>query len=181
VSVAGRKELIEALECLLFVADGPSTASALAEALEVTEEEVIKALKGMSSRYEQESGLQLIQIAGGYQLCTKPVYADAVARFLQPQKQRLTKPALEALAIVAYRQPITTAAIEEIRGVDCAGVLKTLVERQLVREVGRKQAPGRPILYGTTYEFLHQFGLENLGELPPLEITNGEERNEKSD
>jgi segregation and condensation protein B len=113
--------------------------------------------------------LQLVRIAGGYQVCTKPECADAITRFLKPQRQRLTRSALEVLAIVAYRQPITTAEIEKIRGVQSDYALRSLVEKDLIYEVDRMATPGRPILYGTTDQFLHIFSLNDLDELPPIQ------------
>lgn len=161
--------LVEGVESLLFVADSPATLRMLADALEATEAETLAAIERLSARLSQGSGLQIIQIAGGYQFCTRPAYARAVARFLQPQRQRMSRAALETLAVVAYRQPVTLGEMESLRGVNCDGVVRNLVERGFVHEVGRKSAPGRPILYGTTPEFLHQFGLRQLQDLPPLQ------------
>lgn len=110
----------------------------------------------------------MVRIAGGYQLCTKPEFAEIVARFLQPQKHKLSRSLMEVLAIVAYQQPVTSAEIDAVRGVQSDYGLRTLVEKRLVCEVGRKSAPGRPVLYGTTQQFLHTFNLNSLTELPEL-------------
>lgn len=156
------------LECFLFVSPEPVTPAQVAAALDLEERAAREALEGLRERYAS-AGLQVVRVAGGYQLCTRPEHGETIARFLQPAAQRLSRPALEALAIVAYRQPITLPEMEAIRGVNCAGVLKTLVERELVMEKGRKETVGRPILYVTTDRFLKHFGLKDLTELPLLE------------
>lgn len=161
-------QLSRAVECLLFVATEPLALKTLAEVLQVDEERLQSALEALEERL-QASGLQLVQVAGGYQLCTRPEFADVVARYLQPQPSKLSRAALETVAIIAYRQPITLPEIEAIRGVQSDGVVRTLLQRGLIQEVGRKQAAGRPVLYGTTPQFLHYFGLNSLDELPELE------------
>ncbi|MER3414281.1 MAG: SMC-Scp complex subunit ScpB [Armatimonadota bacterium] len=166
-------ELSKAVEAILFVAEAPLSADELTKILGVKPAEVEFALEELGERLSQGSGLQLVRIAGGYQLCTRPEMAEAVSLYLKPQRRRLTRSALEVLAIVAYRQPVTTQQIEEVRGVQSDYALRTLAERGLIEEVGRKQAPGRPILWGTTQEFLHQFHLNDISELPPLD--EGEE------
>lgn len=165
----GETSLIDVLEALLFVAEGPQPAVALARACNVAEGQVEQALELLATRLQDRGGLTLVKIAGGYQLSTKPEFSSIVAAFLQPNRQRLTRSHLEVLAIVAYRQPVTAAEIEGIRGVQSDYALRILVERHLVREAGRKKTPGRPILYATTDQFLHQFNLNSLEELPPLE------------
>ncbi len=115
-----------------------------------------------------ERGLQIIRIAGGYQMCTRPEYADFISALLKPERIRLSRAALETAAIVAYRQPVTQPEIESIRGVNSDAVLKTLLERNLIKQVGRRETVGRPILYATTDEFLNHFGLNDLSELPEL-------------
>ncbi len=156
------------LECFLFVSPEPVTPAQVAAALEVDERAAREALEGLRERFTSP-GLQVVRIAGGYQLCTRPEHAEAVSRFLRPPAQRLSRPALETLAIIAYRQPITQPEMEAIRGVNCGGVVKTLLERGLIKEKGRKDTVGRPILYVTTDLFLKQFGLIDLTELPLLE------------
>jgi segregation and condensation protein B len=161
-------DLHAALECLLFVATEPLTPVVAARALEVEETVAAQCLEELRLR-TTGGGLQVTRVAGGYRMSTRPEYADIVARYLQPPAQRLSRQALETLAIIAYRQPITQPEIEAIRGVNSAGVLKTLQDRNLVREAGRKETVGRPILYATTDEFLKHFGLNDLTELPLLE------------
>ncbi|MCE5321770.1 SMC-Scp complex subunit ScpB [bacterium] len=162
------------IECMLFVANEPLGAKQLAGALELEESKVEEAVRLLESDLE-DRGLQLMRVAGGYQLCTKPEYADYCALILQPAKRKLSKAALETLAVVAYRQPCTMPEIEAVRGVAVDGVIKTLTERGLVKEAGRKQTPGRPILYATTPEFLEYFGLNDISELPDIDMLAVEE------
>lgn len=158
------------LECLLFVAGEPVPARRVAWVLGIEEEAAARALEELRQNPTPGSGLHVVRLAGGYQLCTRPEHAEAVERFLQPAAQRLSRQALETLAIIAYRQPITRPAIEALRGVDCGGVLQTLLNLGLIEERGRAPSPGRPILYGTTPDFLRHFGLQSLDDLPPLDF-----------
>ena len=169
-----REEVKSVLESLLFVADGPLTVQRCAEVLEGVDKETIQALlQEMQSDLEAPSrGLQLVEVAGGYQLRTAKVNADWVKKFLGGRPARMGRATLETLAIIAYRQPITKAEIEAIRGVDVDGVITTLLERDLIRAVARKDVPGRPFLYGTTAEFLQLFNLTDLTELPTLKETD---------
>jgi len=169
-----REEVKSVLESLLFVADGPLTVQRCAEVLEGVDKETIQALlQEMQSDLEAPSrGLQLVEVAGGYQLRTAKVNADWVKKFLGGRPARMGRATLETLAIIAYRQPITKAEIEAIRGVDVDGVITTLLERNLIRAVARKDVPGRPFLYGTTAEFLQLFNLKDLTELPTLKETD---------
>lgn len=160
--------LAEALEALLFVAAAPARIEELAAALDQPREEVEDALKSLAAQRAAQGGLQVVRLAGGYQLATKPELAESVARFLKPQRQKLSRTLLEVLAIVAYRQPITLAEVDAARGVQSEYAVKQLVERRLLREVGRRPSPGRPLLYGTTQQFLHQFNLDDIDSLPPL-------------
>ncbi|MFZ5917025.1 MAG: SMC-Scp complex subunit ScpB [Chloroflexota bacterium] len=164
-------ELQALLESLLFVADQPVTAAQLAQALEIERETVEQALVAMDEAcVSQGRGLRLQRKGERVQLVSHPEAGPYIQRFLGLELSGpLSQAALEALAIVAYRQPVTRAQVEAIRGVNSDAVLRTLVNRGLVEEVGRLEQVGRPILYGTTFEFLQQFGLANLGELPPLE------------
>src|SRR5687767_10278563 len=166
----GDARLIDTVEALLFVADSPSSTKALAQTLEATEAEIEQALRDLDERLDGTS-LQVIRIAGGHQLSTRPEMAEAVARFLKPQRQRLSRSLMEVLAIVAYKQPMTMAEIDAVRGVQSDYGVRGLLDRGLIREVGRRQAPGRPVLYGTTQQFLHQFNLNDLGQLPPMPNT----------
>lgn len=166
-------ELPPLLEAYLFVASDPVTPADAGRLLGVSPAAVEEALEDIVNAYARRinSGLHVVRIAGGYQMATRPALAEGVARLLAAPggKSRLSKPALETLAIVAYQQPVTQAEIEAVRGVSADGVLKTLGERGLVAETGRKEVPGRPILYGTTADFLHYFGLHSLEDLPPLD------------
>lgn len=160
--------LVDTLEALLFVADAPATLAALASTLGLTEGQIEQGLELLAERLDRQGSLQLVAIAGGYQLCTKPDFATTVANFLKPQRQRLSRALLEVLAIIAYRQPITVQEIDTIRGVASDYSVRALMERRLVQDAGRKQAPGRPVLYKTTQQFLHQFNMNDLSELPPI-------------
>jgi segregation and condensation protein B len=169
-----REDVKSVIESLLFVADGPLTVQRFAEVLDGVDKETIQALLGeMQIELEAPSrGLQLVEVAGGYQLRTAKVNADWVKKFLGGRPARMGRATLETLAIIAYRQPITKAEIESIRGVDVDGVIATLLERNLIRAVARKDVPGRPFLYGTTAEFLQLFNLKDLTELPTLKETD---------
>ena len=158
------------LEALLFVAAAPVTVAQLAEALGQKAISVEMGLRTLEGVYRQGRGLSLQWHAGKVQLTTAPELAGLVETFLGLEATvRLSRAALETLAIIAYRQPITRPGIETVRGVNCDGVLKSLLSKGLVQEVGRTEGPGRPILYGTTAEFLQHFGLSALEELPPYE------------
>lgn len=167
----GASELTAILEALLFVAGEPLTVARLASIIgSVSKAEVEQALSIFQTELNRESrGIQLVQVAGGYRLVTKADYAPWLKRLDKAKAtQRLSRSALESLAIIAYKQPLVRAEIEEIRGVETSGVIRTLLERKLVRIVGRKEVPGRPIMYGTTKFFLEHFGLQDLTQLPPL-------------
>ena len=159
---------VDRLLALLFVADAPMDAANLGVALGLPEGATEEALDVLRKRLAKDGPVQLVRLAGGWQLSTKPEYAELVAAFLQPQRGRLGRSLMEVLAIVAYRQPVTTADVEAVRGVQSDHALRTLAERRLVHETGRKPVPGRPVLWGTTDEFLHQFLLADLADLPPL-------------
>lgn len=167
------RRLHPVLECLLFVAAEPVSARQVGQALSIEEEAAAVALEQFRRTYVNGGGLQVVRVAGGYQLRTRPEFAEHVAAFLRPPAQRLSKQALETLAIVAYEQPVTQPEIDALRGVNSDGVIHTLLERGLIEEAGRKDAPGRPFLYRTTERFLKHFGLAELGELPKLEETLG--------
>jgi segregation and condensation protein B len=158
------------IESLLFVADGPLTIQRLSEVLEdVEKEDVRSTLDELQSELENSRrGVRLVEVAGGYQFRTAKVNADWVKKFLGGRPARIGRATLETLAIIAYRQPITRAEIEAIRGVDVDGVINTLLDRSLIRAVARKDVPGRPFLYGTTPEFLQLFNLKDLTHLPTL-------------
>jgi segregation and condensation protein B len=157
------------VETLLFLADRPITPEEIRAATGLDVERIERALDALSGHYrEGPCGIVLHEVAGGWQLRTSPDNSSFARRFLRVKPQRLTRAALETLAIVAYRQPVTRPEIEEIRGVDCGAVVKALLERKLVKILGKKEEPGRPILYGTTREFLEFFSLKDLASLPTL-------------
>jgi len=157
-------------ESLLFVAEGPLTLQRLVEVIEGADKsEIIAVLEQIRTDLESNRrGVRLVEVAGGYQLRTPKENADWVKKFLGGRPARMGRATLETLAIVAYRQPVTKAEIEAIRGVDVDGVVNTLMERSLIRAVGRKDVPGRPFLFGTTPEFLQLFNMKDLSELPTL-------------
>lgn len=163
--------LTAALESLLFVSDEAVEPAQLARALGMAPGEVEAGLQALDAAYREGSrGLRLQTRNGRYQLVTAPEAANLIETFLNlDATSKLSAPALETLAVVAYRQPVTRAQIEAVRGVDCSGVLRSLLQRGLLEEVGRLDAPGRPVLYGVTDLFMHHFGLTALHELPPLE------------
>jgi len=159
------------LEAILFVSGEPLSVDRILGVLEgVARVELVSALRALQADYAVEGrGLQLVEVAGGFQITTRPDCAPWIKRLERAREgAKLSRSAMETLAIVAYKQPVVRADIEEIRGVDSAAVLKTLLVRRLVRIVGRKDAPGRPIMYGTTRQFLQAFGLKDLSDLPPL-------------
>jgi segregation and condensation protein B len=165
-----RDRLKSILESLLFVTETPLTLRRVGEIVaEVDQEEVLSVLEELRAEYEAAGrGIRIVEVAGGYQLRTPKENADWIKNLLQGRAARMTRPMLETLAIIAYKQPITRAEIETIRGVDVDGVLSTLLERRMVRIVARKDVPGRPFLYGTTGDFLETFNLKDLGNLPTL-------------
>lgn len=157
------------LEALLFVNGDPLSLKRIAEILEVDQENVKLLLAQLiQDMNQQERGLTIIEVAGGYQLCTKPHLAGFLEKLVQIRENKLSIPALETLSIIAFKQPITKQEIEAIRGVRVDKVLANLLERNLIKELGRKEAIGRPIIYGTTEVFLKCFGLKSLEDLPEL-------------
>ena len=165
------EQLKAILESLLFAAGEPVSIARLGNALEsIPREEIKAALTAMAASYrEDHRGLVLEEIAGGFQLRTPAEHAPYLRRLLAAKPPRLSRPLLETLAIIAYRPQITRPELEQLRGVDTGGVLESLLERDLIRIAGRKEAPGRPIVYETTSGFLELFGLKSLDDLPDLE------------
>lgn len=162
-------DLTPLVEALIFAADGPIKAELLAEAAEVSLADVKAAIEALEADYaENPRGFFLQEVAGGYQLRTLPEYADYLRKLGRSRPFRFSRPALETLAIIAYRQPVTRSEIEYLRGVDSGSVIKTLMEKHLVRILGKKDVPGKPMIYGTTSEFLELFGLADLSSLPTL-------------
>ena len=162
---------LDILEALIFASEEPLTIDQITRILSISVNEAQELLQQLKAQKEASGGLTLAAVAGGYRFLTKPECADYVARLREPKKVRLSRAALEVLAIIAYRQPITHAEIDAIRGVDSSHSLKTLVERELVQTTKRKEAPGRPWLYETTEAFLDFVGIESLEQLPPLDET----------
>lgn len=165
------------VEALLFLSGEVLSVQDLREVLELPESEIRSAVQNLMDEYRtRNTGLSIVEIANGYQMVTNPEYAEWIRKFRRIHTStRLSMPALETLAIIAYKQPIIKAEIEEIRGVNSESALRTLSERRLIKIMGRKEAPGRPFLYGTTREFLQYFGLKDLTELPTLKDLNREE------
>jgi len=162
-------DLQAALESLLLVADQPLRIEKLVELTEADIAEVRQALEQLQAQYvERQGGILLEQVAGGYQLRTPAEHAELIRKLAKVKAVRFSRAALESLAIIAYRQPMTRAEIEYLRGVDSGGVLKTLLDRRLVKILGKKDIPGRPLIYGTSREFLEAFGLNELSDLPTL-------------
>ena len=159
------------LEALLFVSDEPVSAVRLAKVLDASPADVDTALANIAEEYrEAERGFQLREVAGGWRFYTHPAYHDVIESYvLSWDTRRLSQAALEALAVIAYHQPVTRNGINAVRGVNSEGVVASLVEKGLVREVGRDKNAGNAILYGTSRNFLEKFGLKDLGELPPIE------------
>lgn len=163
------------IEALLFVSNEPLTKKTIAEIIERKEDDVLSLLKEIKADCEREGrGFVLMEIAGGFSYATRPKHAEYIEKLVKPRINHLSQAALETLAIIAYNQPITRSEIEEIRGVQSDSSVHTLVERGLVEELGRKEGPGRPILYGTTATFLKTFGLRSLEELPEFKKFNEE-------
>jgi len=160
------------IESLLFVNERPVTMEQIKKVLDtVSANDVKKAIARLQGEYEaRASGMLVVEIAGGYQMLSNPLYASYLRNFYKTKhKEKLSKPALECTAIIAYRQPVTRTDIEMIRGVNSDGVVAHLLDKELIKIVGRKDVPGRPYVYGTTKQFLEYFGLKSLDDLPELE------------
>jgi segregation and condensation protein B len=161
------------IESILFVADEPLSLDRIKKVLETADTSAVKkAIAELKDEYEaRNGGFTLREVAGGYQFRTRNEYSRWIRNLVQPGPQRLSKAALETLAIIAYKQPLIRSDIEFIRGVDCGGVLKMLLEKKLIRVLGKKEIPGRPLIYATTKQFLEIFDLKDLSDLPsPREI-----------
>ena len=160
-----------AIEAVLFTMGDSVEASRLAQALELPEEELHEIIAKMMSAYEEEDrGIRIIRLENSYQLCTKKEYYDTLIRIARiPRKNSLTDVLLETLALIAYKQPVTKLELEKIRGVKSDHAVNKLVEYELVSEIGRKDAPGRPILFGTTENFLRHFGVDSVDDLPAID------------
>jgi len=168
--VTGSINLRGAIEALLFVSDEPVAAARVAKILEADPAEVSRALTDLAEEYRRdERGFQLREVAGGWRMYTHPGYHDSIEAYvLSWDTRRLSQAALEALAVIAYHQPVTRAQVNAVRGVNSEGVISSLVDKGFVREVGRDKDGGNAIIYATTKSFLEKFGLKDLSELPPL-------------
>jgi segregation and condensation protein B len=164
-------DLTAAIEALVFVSDEPLTTRSLSELLEEDRPIIQSAIEALSEEYNsREGGLQLREIAGGWQVSTRPQYHEDIRKFLRTRPSaKLSIASLETLAVIAYKQPVTVPEILEIRGVQSASAIKTLLDKRLIIAKGRKETVGRPMMYGTSKEFLIQFGLKDLSELPSIE------------
>ncbi len=166
-----RAEQKSLIESLLFISGNPLTLSELKKITGLQEEEeVINSINNLANEYrEKNRGMLIIEVAGGYQMVSNPSYSDWVKVLKKSgSESKLSMPSLETLSLIAYNQPVTKAEIEHVRSVNSEGPLKTLLEKRLIKILGRKEAPGKPLLYGTTTEFLQYFGLKDLTELPTL-------------
>ena len=164
-------ELVAVVEALIFVADEPITSKLIADVLGEERQAVEAAVEQLKQEYEnRESGLQIREIAGGWQISTRTEFHEEVRKFLKTRPSaKLSLASLETLAVIAYKQPVTVPEILEIRGVQSASAIKTLLDKRLIIAKGRKETVGRPMQYGTSKEFLLQFGLKDLSELPSIE------------
>ena len=179
------KELLPCLEAVLFATGEPIEIERLAQGLQEDETALENALHILKEKYEKtNSGLCLLKLDNKYQLCTKKQYADSVRAVIEVKKNTpLSQAAFEVLAIIAYNQPVTKAFVEQVRGVDCSGVIANLCQKSLIEEKGRLELPGRPLIYGTTPDFLRCFSLSSLQDLPPVpqkDKAENEKNNENS-
>lgn len=164
------KKLKEAIKAILFVSGDPVSADRIADTLELDKATASKILQNLMDEFNtEESGILIVRMDDQYQMCTNPKYAESVHHIMDMRRNTpLSQAAMEVLAIIAYNQPVTKAFIEQIRGVDCSGVLGSLTVKGLVEERGRLELPGRPLLYGTTANFLRCLNISSLSQLPPL-------------
>ncbi|MBR7070727.1 MAG: SMC-Scp complex subunit ScpB, partial [Clostridia bacterium] len=164
-----QEKTVAALEAVLFASGEPITIDRLADVFELPPEKVEEYIRLLSERLKKrESGMKLLRLSNAYQLATKEEYEDYIRRAMDLRRRiPLSAAALEVLAVVAYNQPVTKSFVEQVRGVDCSGVIATLTEKELIEERGRLELPGRPLLYGTTKNFLRCFSISDLSDLPP--------------
>ncbi|MDP2862208.1 MAG: SMC-Scp complex subunit ScpB [Desulfobacterales bacterium] len=174
MTIPAEQELKNIVETLLFVADTPLSTDRIRSVVSADVKEIKDVLSQLSKEYEErKGGFSLMEIAGGYQIRTRPEYSEWIKKLVQPNPLRMSKAALETLTIIAYKQPIIRSEIEHIRGVDSGGILRMLLELKLIRVLGRKEIPGRPLIYSTTKRFLEIFGLKDLKDLPTPEEIKG--------
>ena len=171
-----REELKSIVENVLLAADQPINASELSKIfLDGTDKNQLQSILDELKEEYNSRNLQIMEVADGYQLCTRHEYNDWIRKYLKlDRSSRLSQPSLDTLSIIAYKQPLTRQEVDDIRGVDSSGVLKTLLEKKVIGPAGRKKVPGRPIMYRTTQKFLEYFGLKDLSDLPTLEDLRGE-------
>lgn len=174
MTIPAEQELRNIIETLLFVSETPLSIDRIKSVVSADAKTVKDTLSRLASEYEKRNGgFFLMEVAGGYQIRTKPEYAEWVKKLVQPNPLRMSKAALETLTIIAYKQPVIRSEIEHIRGVDSGGILRMLLELKLIRVLGRKEIPGRPLIYSTTKRFLEVFGLKDLRDLPTPEEIKG--------
>lgn len=173
------EKLKPAIEAILFACGTPAELTKIAQALEIKEEKAEELLKSLMEDYSsRKSGIKIVRLGKSYQMCTEKEYAEIIRTVLDLRRNSpLSQAALEVLTIIAYNQPVTKAFVEQIRGVDCSGVVSSLVARELIEEKGRLELPGRPLIYGTTENFLRCFNVSDVSELPPLPQKNSDEEN----
>lgn len=173
------EKLKPAIEAILFACGTPAELTKIAQALEIKEEKAEELLISLMEDYSsRKSGIKIVRLGKSYQMCTEKEYAEIIRTVLDLRRNSpLSQAALEVLAIIAYNQPVTKAFVEQIRGVDCSGVVSSLVARELIEEKGRLELPGRPLIYGTTENFLRCFNVSDVSELPPLPQKNSDEEN----
>ena len=173
------EKLKPAIEAILFACGTPAELTKIAQALEIKEEKAEELLKSLMEDYSsRKSGIKIVRLGKSYQMCTEKEYAEIIRTVLDLRRNSpLSQAALEVLAIIAYNQPVTKSFVEQIRGVDCSGVVSSLVARELIEEKGRLELPGRPLIYGTTENFLRCFNVSDVSELPPLPQKNSDEEN----
>ena len=170
------RQLKSIIESLIFVSETPLSLERIKEVLgEVSKKDLQRLVLELIEEYQQAAGrgFFLTEVAEGYQFRTRPEYADWIRKLKKTKPSSLSQPALETLAIIAYRQPVTRMDVEKIRSVDCGGVLRTLLEKKLIHIIGRKDLPGKPLVYGTSKKFLEVFGLKDLASLPTLKDLEG--------
>lgn len=177
------KKLQSAIEAILFASGDAVALERIADVLSLDKPTAEKIMKNLADRFNQgNGGIHIVKLENGWQMCTRPEYAEPVRAALDMRRNMpLSQAALEVLAVVAYNQPVTKAFVEQVRGVDCSGVLSSLTAKGLVEERGRLELPGRPLLYGTTSDFLRCLGISSLEELPPVEHEKTEEPEEPAE
>lgn len=165
-----KTDLCSAVEAVLFSSGEPVSIDRFTEIFEITFDEVVEIMNELEKRLEN-SGIELVKLENTYQLCSKSEYAEYIRKMADMRRKTpLSNAAMEVLAVVAYNQPVTKAFVEQVRGVDCSSTVTTLIEKGLLEEKGRLELPGRPLLYGTTKNFLRCFGISDISELPPLAV-----------